>query len=138
MSPGVDLLGSVAFAFGAGVATFFAPCAYPLLPGYVGYYASQAGPGEGSAGEGSAGEGDADGGTADGPAAEGGAPLGGALVRGLAASGGVIAVFGVLVGVVAALGQSAVSHVALFEPVVGAALVVLGALTLADRVPKWT
>jgi hypothetical protein len=27
----------VAFAFGAGVATFFAPCAYPLLPGYVGY-----------------------------------------------------------------------------------------------------
>ena len=25
-------------AFSAGVATFFAPCAFPLLPGYVAYY----------------------------------------------------------------------------------------------------
>lgn len=31
-------LGTAAFAVGAGVATFFAPCAFPLLPGYVGYY----------------------------------------------------------------------------------------------------
>ncbi|WP_435183559.1 cytochrome C biogenesis protein [Halobellus sp. EA9] len=30
--------GTAAFAVGAGVATFFAPCAFPLLPGYVGYY----------------------------------------------------------------------------------------------------
>ena len=33
--------GTVAFAVSAGVATFLAPCAYPLLPGYVGYYLSQ-------------------------------------------------------------------------------------------------
>ncbi|THE62817.1 cytochrome C biogenesis protein [Salinadaptatus halalkaliphilus] len=26
------------FAFTAGAATFFAPCAYPMLPGYVAYY----------------------------------------------------------------------------------------------------
>jgi len=31
----------LAFALGAGVATFFSPCAYPLLPGYVGFYVSQ-------------------------------------------------------------------------------------------------
>lgn len=31
-------LGTVGFAAGAGIATFFAPCAFPLLPGYVGYY----------------------------------------------------------------------------------------------------
>ncbi|MFB6092240.1 MAG: cytochrome c biogenesis protein CcdA [Haloquadratum sp.] len=34
-------LGTVAFAAGAGLATFFAPCAFPLLPGYVGYYLQQ-------------------------------------------------------------------------------------------------
>jgi cytochrome c-type biogenesis protein len=33
--------GLLAFAVSAGVATFFAPCAFPLLPGYVGYYASE-------------------------------------------------------------------------------------------------
>ena len=31
-------LAVVVFAASAGVATFLAPCAYPLLPGYVGYY----------------------------------------------------------------------------------------------------
>ncbi|MGQ4555390.1 cytochrome c biogenesis CcdA family protein [Halobellus sp. GM3] len=31
-------LGTVGWAAGAGVTTFFAPCAFPLLPGYVGYY----------------------------------------------------------------------------------------------------
>ena len=31
----------LAFAAGAGVATFFAPCAFPLLPGYIGYYFNQ-------------------------------------------------------------------------------------------------
>ncbi|ESP89740.1 cytochrome C biogenesis protein transmembrane region/thiol-disulfide transporter [Candidatus Halobonum tyrrellensis G22] len=34
-------LGTVAFAAGAGLTTFFAPCAFPLLPGYVGYYVHQ-------------------------------------------------------------------------------------------------
>lgn len=33
-----SFLGVFGFAVGAGVATFFAPCAFPLLPGYVGYY----------------------------------------------------------------------------------------------------
>jgi cytochrome c-type biogenesis protein len=32
------LYSALAFAASAGVATFFAPCAFPLLPGYVGYY----------------------------------------------------------------------------------------------------
>jgi len=34
-------LGAVAFAAGAGLTTFFAPCAFPLLPGYVGFYLGQ-------------------------------------------------------------------------------------------------
>ena len=111
MSPAAGVLGAVAFAFGAGAATFFSPCAYPLLPGYVGYYASQA--------------------TPDGD----GAPLGGALLRGVAASVGVLAVFGVLAAVVVALGRTVLSGMVLVEPVVGLSLAVLGAATLAGRVP---
>ena len=34
----VESLPFVAFAFSAGAGTFLAPCAYPLLPGYVSYY----------------------------------------------------------------------------------------------------
>jgi cytochrome c-type biogenesis protein len=30
--------GTLVFAVGVGVTTFFAPCAFPLLPGYVGFY----------------------------------------------------------------------------------------------------
>jgi cytochrome c-type biogenesis protein len=36
----VGLYGAAAFAFGAGITTFFSPCSYALLPGYVGYYAA--------------------------------------------------------------------------------------------------
>ncbi|MFB6079767.1 MAG: cytochrome c biogenesis protein CcdA [Haloferacaceae archaeon] len=111
MSPSADLLGAVTFAFGAGVATFFSPCAYPLLPGYVGYYASRTAP-------------DRE-----------GAPVGGALARGAAASVGVLAVFGVLLAAIAAVGQTAVARMTLLEPVVGLVLVVLGVATLADRMP---
>ena len=35
--------GALAFAFGAGLATFAAPCVFPLLPGYVAYYADRRG-----------------------------------------------------------------------------------------------
>ncbi|ERG94535.1 cytochrome c biogenesis CcdA family protein [Haloquadratum walsbyi] len=40
---GFDLkvAGTIGFAAGAGIATFFAPCAFPLLPGYIGYYINQ-------------------------------------------------------------------------------------------------
>ncbi|MCQ4332965.1 cytochrome C biogenesis protein [Natronomonas sp. F2-12] len=34
------LYGAAAFAVGAGLTTFFSPCSYALLPGYVGYYAA--------------------------------------------------------------------------------------------------
>ncbi|WP_134669323.1 cytochrome c biogenesis protein CcdA [Halorussus marinus] len=36
-------VGALAFAAGTGVTTFFAPCAFPLLPGYVGYYVNESG-----------------------------------------------------------------------------------------------
>ena len=94
-------------AFGAGVTTFFAPCAYPLLPGYVGYVAR-----------------------------EGDAALSAIVVRGLAASLGVVAVFGVIVAVLAAVGRSALGALAYAEPVVGAGLVAFGLAAVLDRVPS--
>jgi cytochrome c-type biogenesis protein len=36
----IELYGTAVFALGAGIATFFSPCSYALLPGYVGYYAA--------------------------------------------------------------------------------------------------
>jgi cytochrome c-type biogenesis protein len=105
---GVDpaFAGTLAFAFSAGVATFFAPCAYPLLPGYVGYYLSRE---------------EAD--------------LGGAVVRGGAATAGALAVLGLVGWVLVALGTRVVSRLAFLEPVVGVGLVALGLLVLSGRAP---
>lgn len=100
---------TLAFAFTAGVATFFSPCAYPLLPGYVGFYASQ--------------EGD-------------GASLGGSIGRGLIAGCGVLLTLSSLVAVAFVVGNEAFSRITLFEPVIGALLVVFGALVVAGRAPS--
>ena len=98
------------FALVAGVATFFSPCAYPLLPGYVGFYVSQT-------------EGEQ-------------ASLSGALSRGLVAGVGVLATFGVLLVAAYWVGHSTLSNIVLFEPIVGAILVVFGLLVVFDRAPS--
>ncbi|WP_327052118.1 cytochrome c biogenesis CcdA family protein [Halomicrococcus gelatinilyticus] len=101
------MTGAGVAAFGAGVATFFAPCAYPLLPGYVGYVAR-----------------------------EGDVELSGVVARGFAASAGVLAVFGGIVVVLAAAGRTALGALAYAEPVVGAGLVAFGVAAVLDRVPS--
>jgi cytochrome c-type biogenesis protein len=98
-------LGTFGFAVGAGLATFFAPCAYPLLPGYVGY------------------------------AVRGETGLGGAVVRGLAASLGAVVTLSAVGGLLLVVGQRLARHLTLLEPLAGVALVVLGALILAGRAP---
>ncbi|ELZ26209.1 cytochrome c biogenesis protein [Halogeometricum pallidum JCM 14848] len=99
-------VGTVAFAVSAGVATFLAPCAYPLLPGYVGYYVGRE---------------DAD--------------LRGAVVRGTAASVGALSALGAVAALLFTAGAAVVSRLALLEPLAGAALVVLGTLFALDRGP---
>ena len=89
--------GTIGFAIAAGVWTFFAPCAYPLLPGYVGFYVSQT----------------------DGPVT-----LVGALSRGIAAGFGVLAVIGATAAAAVGIGQSRLSGIVLFEPLVGVVFVV--------------
>jgi cytochrome c-type biogenesis protein len=97
------------FAAGAGVATFLSPCALPLLPGYVGYYASDA--------------------------SDGRQPLTGIAARGLAAAGGALAALGLLAGLAVLVGRPVTSRLPLLEPLVGVGLLGLGAVALWPRGP---
>jgi cytochrome c-type biogenesis protein len=93
------------FAFGAGTATFFAPCAWPLLPGYVAYYL-------GKSGEDTT------------------PPLRTRLLRagivGVLTSVGFFIVYAALAGVVLAVGTQALQNVSVLELIVGVLLIGLG------------
>jgi cytochrome c-type biogenesis protein len=106
----VTLATNLPFAITAGVATFFSPCAYPLLPGYVGFYLNQTNANEAS--------------------------LGGAGARGIVAGIGVLATFGALTWATLLVGHSTLSDITLFESLVGALLVLFGALVVTGRAPS--
>lgn len=99
--------GAIAFAVTGGLATFFAPCAFPLLPGYVGYFLHHD------------------------DAERSGVALPAAL-----AAGSALAVLGGVGAVGFALGQTVLQHLPLLEPVVGAALVAFGVLLLSGHAPE--
>jgi cytochrome c-type biogenesis protein len=107
---GTTLVTDLSFALAAGVATFFSPCAYPLLPGYVGFYVNQA---------------DADSVT-----------VVGAGTRGVAAGIGVLATFGVLSVATLRIGNSTLSNITVFESLVGGLLVAFGLLVVAGWAPS--
>jgi cytochrome c-type biogenesis protein len=106
--------GLVGFAFSLGVATFFAPCAFPLLPGYVAFFVGR--------------ESD-----------DAGTPwprqLRQAVTVALVTSLGFLAVFGTLAAVVFALGSQVLGGIAVLELVAGAVLIALGAAMVAGRSP---
>jgi cytochrome c-type biogenesis protein len=106
----VSLATNVPFAVTAGVATFFSPCAYPLLPGYVGFYVNQTDAEEVS--------------------------IAGAGTRGIAAGLGVLATFAVLAGATVRVGHSTLSNITVFESLVGGLLVVFGLLVVVGRTPS--
>lgn len=99
-----EIAGIASLALGAAVATFFAPCAYALLPGYVGYYVAAT---------------DAE-----------TAPLSGALLRGLAATAGVFVTFGTLSVTAVIAGEALKRALPVVEPLVGIALIVVGLYVL--------
>lgn len=101
---------NLVFALTAGVATFFSPCAYPLLPGYVGFYVNQVDAGDVS--------------------------IVGAGTRGVAAGLGVLAMFGALSGVTVWVGHSTLANITIFESLVGGLLVVFGLLVVTGRSPS--
>ena len=100
------------FAFSLGAATFFAPCAFPLLPGYVAFYLGQG-----------------DEGALEGTPAR----LRQAAVVGVLTSLGFFLVYAALAGVVSAVGARALRDISVLELVVGSLLVVLGTLMAADK-----
>ncbi|MFC7134442.1 MULTISPECIES: cytochrome c biogenesis protein CcdA [Salinibaculum] len=100
----------LAFAAGAGAATFLSPCALPLVPGYVGYYVSAADDGRGA---------------------------GGIATRGVAAAAGVLVTLAALAGLAVLVGRPVTQSLPVVEPLVGVALVVLGALVVTGRAPDW-
>lgn len=104
----IEIVTAVTFAITAGIATFFSPCAAALLPGYVGFYASQT----------------------DDPT------LGGTVARGLVAAIGAIVTLAVLLGVTFWIGHQAFSDLLVLEPIVGVALLVFGLLVLSGRAPS--
>lgn len=91
------------FAFGAGAATFFAPCAYPLLPGYVAFFL----------------------GTDDDTSSRG-RLLARAVAVGVIVSVGFFFVYAALAGIVVAIGARALSNVSVLELLVGTGMIVLG------------
>ncbi|AQL41354.1 cytochrome C biogenesis protein [Halorientalis sp. IM1011] len=107
---GVARLG---WAFTLGTATFFAPCAFPLLPGYVAYYL----------------------GTSETDSAGGSRAtrLGRAAGVGLLVSLGFALVYGALGLLLAAVGPRIVENIAALELVVGLALIVVGGVMATGR-----
>jgi cytochrome c-type biogenesis protein len=93
-------------AFSFGTVTFFAPCAFPLLPGYVAYYL-------GTSGDDDASE----------PLPN---RLGRAAYVGVVTSLGFFLVYGALAAIAALVGQQALRNVSVLELVVGVLLIVLG------------
>jgi cytochrome c-type biogenesis protein len=99
------------FAFGLGTATFFAPCALPLLPGYVAFFLG------------------------DDEAVDEAVSwrLARAVGISLTTSLGFLVVYGLLAAVVFAVGTQALGSISLLELVVGAILVVIGVLMATGR-----
>ncbi|HKJ58704.1 MAG TPA: cytochrome c biogenesis protein CcdA, partial [Halobacteriales archaeon] len=112
-----DVLPLAAFAFSAGALTFFAPCAYPLLPAYVSFYL----------GTSSRTAGDAQ--------PTGVTSLGRATAVAVFTSLGFFLVFATLAAIVATLGPRLLADVAILELLVGGLLVALGAAMLAGWHP---
>jgi cytochrome c-type biogenesis protein len=110
-----DALARLSFAATLGGFTFFAPCAFPLLPGYVAFYL----------------------GTGDDESTDTGPRLLGAAKVGLLVSAGFFVVFWALGTVVALVGTRLLADISLLEPVIGTLLVVLGAAMAIGRTPRW-
>lgn len=105
-------IGLATFAFGLGTATFFAPCAFPLLPGYIAYFLGQ----------------DDESVPDTWPAR-----LRRAVVVSLVTSLGFLVVFGVLAAVVFFVGTQFLSDIAILEVAAGAVLITLGLAMLSGK-----
>lgn len=103
----------VVFAFSAGAVTFFSPCSYPLLPGYLAYFL-----------------GDAD------QRWTMTSRVGRGLSAALATSLGFVLVYGLLAGVAISIGSRHLSDIVILEPIVGLVLIGTGLMMALERGPR--
>lgn len=99
----------LAFAVTAGLATFFAPCAYPLLPGYVAFTASRT---------------------------DGSLTLQDSVLRGLTAGLGVLLSMGLLVWTLMWVGEAIAAQLTWIELLVGFALIGFGIVVALQWSPS--
>ncbi len=129
-------LGLIAFAFIAGLAAFFSPCSFPLLPGYITYYFKVGADARVKREAAAAKEGDhpVKGGEPSGPTR--GQQVMTGLKLGTVSGLGIVLVYfvlGVIVIGALTLGVTALGDaIAYFKPIVGSILVIMGILTLLD------
>lgn len=106
--------GVYALALMGGVASFFSPCSFPLLPSYIAYYIRPDKESEKSKGE-----------------KEGSGSISG-ISMGIQAAFGIVLVFGVVGGIAVAGGSWISDYLPYLEPVVGVVVLILGAIMLTD------
>jgi cytochrome c-type biogenesis protein len=93
-------------AFLTGLFSFFSPCAFPLMPGYISYYLGRY---------------------------EGGPTLNGSVKAGIAAATGINGMFALIGGAVALGGMAVKSYVSYLAPGVGIAIILLGVVMLIGK-----
>jgi len=101
---------SFSLAFLAGVASFFSPCSFPLLPGYMSYYLT------------------IEEGVTNGPAI-----LKRSIYLGSLAALGILLVYAVSGALLWAFGKAVQDYLAALNPVVGVIIVLLGLVLLTGR-----
>ena len=126
----VARLGLIAFAFLAGIAAFFSPCSFPLLPGYITYYFKVGADAERRKAQQAAKDGVVHKGPSFGSQVKTGLRLGSIAGLGIVMVYfviGVIVIGALAVGV--ALTGGAITYL---KPIVGTILIVMGFLTVFD------
>ena len=98
--------GLFVLAFLTGLLSFFSPCAFPLMPGYISYYLGRY---------------------------EGGPTFGGSVKAGIAAATGINGMFALIGGAVALGGVAVKSYVSYLAPGVGIAIILLGVVMLFGK-----
>jgi cytochrome c-type biogenesis protein len=116
--------GLLAWGLSGGVASFFSPCALPMLPAYLSFYLSTES--EAAAPDGGAAVGSQSGSLR-------GASLQRGVLFGSLASLGLLSVFALTALLASVLGEVLTQMIPILIPVTGVVLIVLGGLMLADR-----
>jgi cytochrome c-type biogenesis protein len=97
--PPSTIMGLYVLALLTGLLSFFAPCAFPLLPGYISYYLGRY---------------------------EGGPTLSGSVKAGIASATGINGMFALIGAAVAVGGVAVKPYITYFAPIVGVGIVLLG------------